>query len=130
MIVQKTSLDQRLVQAGRVAIATYQGLFAVSKTASDAIFSTISNPFDYQGNSTVNFGYQSPREKVTATAKTVHDKTAGEHTRSRQRISHHWRGIDFSLLAAQNIFLAGHFLVKKSYLSTEKRAKTKILIAV
>ena len=129
MIVQKTSLDPRLVQAGSVASATSQGLFDVIKGATFTVNSATFESGKNHCKSTVNFGDQSPREIATATAKTVHDITAGEHTRSRQRISHHWRGIDFSLTTAQNIYIGQDILVKKSYLFTLKRARLKNLIA-
>ena len=129
MIVQKTSLDPRLARAGSVAMATSQGLFDVIKGGSLAIRSAASYTETNHLKSTVNFGDQSPREIATATAITVHDITAGEHTRSPQRISHHWRGIDFSLSTAQNIKSTAYLLGKKSYLLSLKRARLKNLIA-
>ena len=107
MIVQRTSLDLQSVKAGSVVMSTPQGFFAFLLSA----FTLRKNHL-----STVNFGDQSPREEVTATATTVHDKTAGEQSWRRQRISHHKRGFDFSFNAYQNIKKGMNLLGKKLYL--------------
>lgn len=117
MIVQRKKLDLQSVKAGRVVMATPQGFFALLS----------SSPFhNKKQKSTVNFGDQSPRKHATATAKTVHDKTAGEQIRLRQRISHHWRGIDLTFLSAQNLENQMYSLGKKLYISTLKYYQLKI----
>ena len=121
MTVQKASLDPRLVQAGYTAIAVFQGLFAFNYAPGNSISNHL--------NSTVNFGDQSPRDKVSAAATKVHNETAGEHTRQRQRISHHKRGIGLNFCASQDILLTPCVLGKKSYLLPLKRTLTKNLLA-
>ena len=123
MIVQKKSSDQRTVQAGYVAMVTSQGHFALYNKVTPSTF------FKNQIDSTVNFGDQSPRDKVSAAATKVHNETAGEHTRQRQRISHHKRGIGLNFCASQDILLTPCVLGKKSYLLPLKRTLTKNLLA-
>ncbi len=124
MIVQKKSSDRRTVKAAYGAKPPYASPFCMPEMHNLAHVHLLNHR-----NSTVNFGDQSPRENATATAVKVHDYTAGEHSQRRQRISHHWRGIDFSLTEAQSIELTTTFLVKKSYLITLKRNRLKIMTA-
>jgi len=124
MIVQKLSSDRRTEQAVYGGYKPYTSPFSIYIGEQSAAVQSHNHR-----NSTVNFGDQSPRENATATAVKVHDKTAGEHSQRGQRISHHWRGIDFSLTEAHSINSSTALLVKKSYLITLKRNRLKIIAA-